>query len=546
MRINFQSVEWKNFLSYGNAITKVDLNNGRNNLIVGSNGSGKSTLLDALCFGLFGKAYRKITKSKLINSINNRDTVVTVVFTRGVDTYKIVRSIKPDNFEIFLNDKKLDQLAKSLDQQKILEEQILGFTQKTFMQTVVLGSATYQPFMQLGKQARREVIEDLLDISILGNMADNIKAKIKKTQAFINERQHSLDLLLANKKSELALIKQIESMSNDMLNEMKERLKEKQDVLGKALLKQESLSKEFKIKSEVYKEYCLEKEKQIKIAAKIKSLNAEIEILSTNKCNVCGSELIDDSLLIDRQKKLALCKEHVSIVEEIDQPDKSTLIKVESIIYQLKQDIREMVDKIKSHKVQDIEPIEAKIKEIEKSELSINTAIDLSNDNLLHLHKISDILKDDGVKANIISSFIPKINHLVNSYLEAMNFNVSFILDDQFNEEIKSRHRDSFSYFSFSEGEKDRIDLALLFTWREIAKLRNSTDTNLIILDEIMDGSLDDQGLKDFSNMLYGLDDSTTSFIISHNPEFTSRFGNVFEVKKRDGFSHIHNVTDIS
>ena len=564
--IIFQKLRWKNFLSTGNIFTEIDLNKNSTTLIVGENGAGKSTILDALTYSLFGKPFRKVNKPQLVNSITRKDTIVEIEFHIGSTSYKIVRGMKPNIFEVYQNGSLLNQSAEMKDYQEILEKQILKLNFKSFCQVVVLGSASFVPFMQLPGGQRREIIEDLLDLQIFTTMNSLLKDKISNNsekladvvseQKLVSEKikiikEHMLEKQLNNEKlitNKLDVIDDTDSKI-ESLNASKEKLIEACKVL------QQKTEDEQKINSRIDKLRHL----RHKIEAKLAILDNDIKFFEKHdNCPTC-KQVIEEDFKIDavsnKQKEIdditlgleklttqydeasVKLSEIVDIVSQIN-TNKMEQYKVENTISSLikyRDQLHSEIDNINTSQAIDedikITDLENELNDVAKryNEVSEQKNIYIA---------ISFLLKDTGIKARIIKQYVPVINNLINKYLSAMDFFVQFELDEEFNETIKSRFRDEFSYASFSEGEKMRINLAILFTWRAIAKLRNSVSTNLLIMDEVMDGSLDANGTEEFLKILMNLTTDSNTFIISHKTDqLYDKFANIIKFEKYKNFS---------
>ena len=568
--INFKKLRWKNFLSTGNTFTEINLSKSKTTLIVGENGAGKSTILDAISFALYGKPFRKINKPQLLNSINSKNLLVEVEFDIGKFSYKIVRGMKPNVFEVFQSGNLINQNAESKEYQEHLEKYILKLNHKSFSQIVILGSASFTPFMQLPAAHRREVIEDLLDIQIFSTMNVLLKGKIQKNKDELVSAD--MEIRLIDQKIELYKqnIQALKQNNDDLINDHKEKIElanrqiEKYTTLSKELEEDvaelyEQIADESKISSKHKKLDLL----NVQMNDKLNRLKNEVGFYHDNdNCPTCKQDLQVDF----KQHKVDSYNETIRELEEGIQK----LHEERNKVYQRMEEIQAVNDKLKklnetrteysyqirmaqsnvashTNTIQSIESQTSRLnvddKELEALTLQLNTNIEKKN-NLIEQKSVFDIaanlLKDSGIKTKIIKQYIPIMNKLINKYLASMDFFVNFELNENFEEKIKSRFRDEFSYESFSEGEKLRIDLALLFTWRAISKLRNSASTNLLIMDEIFDSSLDNSGTEEFLKILQSLASDTNVFIISHKGDaLYDKFHSVIKFEKHKNFSRI-------
>lgn len=567
--INFSKVRYKNFISSGNYYTEIQLNRSQNTLIVGSNGAGKSTILDALCFGLFGKAFRNINKPALVNSINQKDCVVEIEFDIGSKHYKIVRGIKPNVFEIYLNGNLINQSAAIKDYQDHLEKVILKLNFKSFTQIVILGSASFVPFMQLSASDRRAIIEDLLDIQIFSSMNTILKDKLSSNKEQYNDNKHQIDFanhsyelqqkhidkLKHSNEEEIQKYQKEISLNNDKIKDFlitSDKISKKIDEIQNDILDKDNVSKKINSLSqlEAQIETNLKKiQKDIKFfensddcptcrqSIEISFKNNQLTSLSAKakKCDHGLKEL--EKKMSSEQERLNEINEKLKIIQELQvklATNNTTISEMNRYISKLNSQI----ENLKNVK-QDLD------KENEKLEGIKQQLNDLKNkqkeliDEKTYLESASLLLKDTGIKTRIVKQYLPVINKLVNKYLSALDFFVNFNLDESFKETIKSRHRDEFTYASFSEGEKQRIDMALMLTWRAIAKLKNSTNTNLLILDEVFDSSLDANGTEYLMNILHMLED-VNLFVISHKGDILQdKFRSVIRFEKHNNFSRI-------
>ena len=564
--IIFEKVRWKNFLSTGNQFTEIDLNRNETTLIIGENGAGKSTVLDALCFALFGKPFRTISKSQLVNTVNAMETVVEIEFSIASRKYKVIRSIKPNKFEIWQNDKMLNQEANNRDYQKILEQQILKLNYRSFTQVVILGSSTFVPFMQLKAKFRREVVEDLLDIKIFSMMNMILKQRLKDLVIELQEVEYNYKLsgeeinmqesYIEDIKNNAGVI--IESKQNDyhsnsmMLDEKvnnKKTLEETQKTLFESVTDQINIeSKDVKLKDlrSTLIEKQKEKDKMIAFFEK------------HDDCPVCTQDIPKDfksEMIVTKEKeKKEIVNGLTKMEEEIDKTQSrlSEIVKVTKEIQDNSIQIAQLNTSIKElEKFQ--ERLSNEITELEKSTINNSdeeklktlqeefSGIEKNRKDLkeekIYKEATRAMLQDTGIKTKIIKQYLPIMNQLINKYLASMEFYVNFTLDENFDETIKSRFRDNFNYASFSEGEKMRIDLALLFTWRAIAKMKNSTNTNLLVLDEIFDSSLDSAGTDEFLKILNTLEGENV-FVISHKQDvLVDKFKHTLKFEKNKNFS---------
>ena len=568
MSILFTQLRWKNFLSTGNIFTEIDLNRTTNTLIVGENGAGKSTILDAVTYVLFGKPFRKINKPQLLNTITRKDMVVEIDFAIGQHKYTIRRGIKPNLFEVLQNDELINQSAEMRDYQEHLEKHILKMNFKSFCQVVMLGSASFVPFMQLPAGQRREIIEDLLDLQIFTTMNSILKdkvslntselrdiasdqkvltEKIKLIQEHLLEKQNSNEKIIAEKKERIA-------DTNVQIVDLGKKyweLNVENDTLKEQLVDEKSISTR------------IDKLAQLRhqIEAKRAVIDKDIKFFEKHdNCPTCTQAISKDfrDITVDSKVKetetindglIKLAKQYDESNVKLQQIiDVRTMINNNSMI---QHSYKSKIDALADYR----DELEAEIKGIAKThaddgdrkledlEVELNSVAERYNNSMDEkqvLSAASMLLKDGGIKAKIIKQYIPIINKLINKYLSAMDFFVQFELDEEFNETIKSRFRDEFSYASFSEGEKMRINLAILFTWRAVAKLRNSASTNLLIMDEVFDSSLDTNGTEEFFKILQQLTSDTNTFIISHKgDQLYDKFEKVLKFEKKQNFSRL-------
>ena len=569
--IKFKAVRWKNFLSTGDKFTTIQLDRSPSTLIVGHNGAGKSTLLDALSFGLFGKAHRDIKKDQLVNSINMRGAIVEVEFDIGVHTFKIIRGIKPGKFEIWQNGNMINQSSASRDYQKFLEQNILKLNHKSFHQIVVLGSSSFIPFMQLSTGQRREVIEDLLDIQVFSKMNQILKERSGKLKEEINDSNYKLDVLKEKVNIQRKYIRDITEINDEQINSKhaeialyRGEIEELQGVntadSNYISLTQDKLTKDLKAnhdRRQAILNYQAQFQQQIKTIVKEAKFYEEHE-----NCPTCTQSISSDI----REEKLKSSQEKAKTLQEALVHASEQSASLESVIDGL-NDIAETIRNKSSNITannntitrlqRQIHTLENDISNLNSKEGDLGKANQELQESLDSKEEVSEIklrlmeektyndaagemLKDTGIKTKVIKQYLPVMNKLVNNYLQVLDFFVSFNLDENFNEIIKSRHRDSFNYASFSEGEKQRIDLALLFTWRQIARMKNSTSTNLLVLDETFDSSLDHDGVDNLIKILGTLDNDTNVFVISHKGDLLDgKFRSKIEFIKEHNFSQM-------
>jgi len=567
--ILFKKIRWKNFLSTGNQFTEVNLTEHHTNLIIGTNGAGKSTVLDALTFSLFGKPFRKINKPQLINTTNEKDCKVEVEFTIGTIDWKVVRGIKPAVFEIWRNGSVLDQSSAALDQQKWLEQNVLKMNYKSFTQIVILGSSTFVPFMQLPAAHRREVIEDLLDIKIFSSMNTIIKDKIRQIREDVRTLELKKESLNDKVKMQNDFIEELENRGNANINANKEKIANLDNEIGIYIEQNNSLE-------DPLREYIREQDEIVgfaeklkklgnlkgKISQKVSTITKEHKFFTENTvCPTC-TQSIEEVFRINRiNDAQSKAKELQSGYKELEEAIKeeeererqfNTLSKE---ISKLTNGISQNNIKISEYRKQ-IRNLESEIQTLTKNianrnseheklesfKQSLQTTYEelaTKKDSINYYDFTYSLLKDGGVKSKIIKKYLPLINQQVNRYLQMMEFYINFTLDEEFNETVQSPIHEDFSYASFSEGEKMRIDLALLFTWREVAKLKNSANTNLLIMDEVFDSSLDGFGTDEFLKIIRYVIKDANIFVISHKDGLQDKFDNVIRFEKVKGFSRM-------
>ena len=553
--IHFKNIRWKNFLSTGNQFIEVHLDKAPTTLIVGENGSGKSTILDALTFSLFGKPFRRINKPQLVNSVNNGGTLAEVEFDIGNKSYMVRRGIKKNIFEIFVDGKRLNQDAKIADQQEYLENTILKLNNKSFTQIVVLGSASFTPFMQLKSTDRRAIIEDLLDIQIFSIMNGLLKFRMADNKEENSSTNVKIELTTGNIDTTQNLINDLKKNKKEAIKHNLKDIEKNQKEVGKLNNNVDELLKSISNDDSSNELTQLEKFKE-GIERNMLKAEQEIEFYEQNDtCGTCNQELSEDhktKMISEHHGKMhqsgsALISLSDKINDAKSKMDKVNKIQVTIRQYQNQiQAINQYVEKLKNQiteielREDDVEEKTKKLKEL-KEDLKINNEKKELLSFTKQLYETAYVLlKDSGIKTRIIKQYLPIMNKLINKYLASMDFFVSFNLDENFNETIKSRHRDEFTYDSFSEGEKMRIDLELLFTWRTIAKMKNSINTNLLILDEVFDSSLDANGTEEFLSIINNLGGKQNVFIISHKGDtLNDKFRKILKFEKYKNFSRI-------
>lgn len=568
--IIFKKITWQNFLSTGNVPNTIDLNKHHSTLITGKNGEGKSTVLCALTFALFGKPFRDITKGQLVNSINKKNCLVEIEFSVGGSNYVVRRGIKPNVFEIIQNGTLINQEAAVKDYQKVLEQQILKLNYKTFTQVVILGSASFVPFMQLPAGQRREVIEDILDIKIFSVMNSLLKDKISETKTEISRVENLIINQKQSVESQRKLIDVLINSKKDIVDNLQtsidtnnKTIQTMNDQIEAINLEIDTLRQETQKQTSV-EEY-IEKARDLKtkVKSKIETCNHDVEFFSNHDtCPSCSQH-------IDEEYKQTIITELNTKLQDSE----TKLSGLESYLEKMHEEmkhINNVLDQIRTKNIE-VSTLQNTIRALTSQNTQIQTDIDntqqdtgnideekeklsgMIKEAMIHVEAkkklledrelqeiASTLLKDTGIKTAIIREYLPVMNKLINKYLSAMDFYVKFELDESFNEVIKSRNRDEFTYSSFSEGEKRRLDLAILFTWRQIAKMKNSVNTNLMILDEILDGALDTGGIDYFLSIMNQFGDNTNVFVISHKvDQMIERFDNVIRVEKKNEFSVI-------
>ena len=568
--IEFKSIRYKNFLSSGNQFINFSLNENKDSIIIGQNGSGKSTILDALTFSLFNKPFRKISKSQLVNTTNEREAVVEIEFNINTTQYKITRGIKPNVFIIYKDGKKFNEEASALDQQKYLEGQILKLNYKSFTQIVILGSASFVPFMQLSAPHRREVIEDLLDIKVFSMMSDILKTQLKQSRDNLRvlelKKESVADKIIMQKK----FIKQIEDEGYDSISSKQQKIqncdteteeyqRSVEDLISKVNNKETDIKQYTKSSNTIKK---LEKLKS-KIQTKESNSSHELDFFEAHSvCPTCTQD-IEESFRVNRVEHLqGVLAKHQSSLDEItsaietEEEREQQFLKLQKEITTLSNEVSQFNIRIANNNRQrgnletEIQNItdrlenknteDEKLTEYKNQLKEILLTLDKTEEEYDYLEQGNELLKDDGVKKSIIRKYLPLINQQVNEYLQRMDFYVNFLLDEDFNETVQTPVHEKFSYASFSEGEKMRIDLALLFTWREIARMKNSVVTNLLIMDEVFDSSLDEFGTEYFLKIIRYIIKDANVFIISHKQDMYDKFNHCLEFTKDKGFSKLN------
>lgn len=568
--IHFKKVRWKNLLSSGNKFTTIELDRSSTTLILGDNGAGKSTLLDALCFGLYGKGFRNLKKDLLINSINNKELLVEIEFTIGKKEYKVIRGAKPNKFELYVNNTLINQDATMKDYQDHLEKNILKMSHRSFTQVAILGSANFTPFMQLKARDRRKLVEDLLDISIFSTMKLILRKKVSDHNIEVKETEHEIEILEeringlnsqlnALQKNRDEQIQKYESSIEETeanINSLLQRVDEKtQNVVEKKSLIEDSTSQKDRLQQA--------NELERKLSDNYKKAIKDVEFYESNEeCPTCKQGLDEEHKKQHIQERQSKADEIRSALGEISKQIQGTQNRLEEIrevqdaIEEVQRTIGLLQTEITSNQKY-IKKIQSQIEELSKgisggdevsdkltdSEDTLDTLLAKKKDlvDRTHYFDIAQLLlRDEGIKSRIIKQYVPIMNKLINKYLASLEFYVGFELDENFEETIKSRFRDVFKYENFSQGEKMRIDLALLFTWRAVARMKNSVNTNLLILDEVFDSSLDEAGTDDFLRLLNTLSEKTNAFIISHKgDQLYDKFEEVIRFEKHKNFSRI-------
>ena len=568
--IKFQTIRWKNILSTGNSFTELQLDKSPNTLVIGANGAGKSTLLDALCFSLFGKPFRKINKPNLLNSINQANGLVEVEFSIGKKQYKVSRGIKPNIFEIFCDGVLVNQDAAARDYQEVLEKSILKLNFKSFTQVVILGSASFTPFMQLSPGDRRLIIEDLLDIQIFSSMNTLVKEKLSEIKESNTQVKYNLELTSEKIELQKANIEEHKKHNDSEIEKKRKEIENSSEQINKLNKDIELIQKHIdilnqKIADKIAVERKSSKLLQLesKLESRFKKLEKEEKFYEENdKCPTCEQGIAHEhrhqrigginktkgeigTAIKDIEKQIETTNERIEEIQKINKhilshnneivKHNSTVSAINTYIIKINQEIGDL-----STKKENLEEENAKLKELKEQIRELLVKQKELSEEKQYYDIAFTLLKDTGIKTRIIKQYLPIMNKLINKYLAAMDFFVNFNINENFEETIKSRHRDEFSYANFSEGEKMRIDLALLFTWRQIAKLKNSTNTNLLILDEVFDSSLDTGGTEEFLKLIYDMGNDTNIFVISHKgDQLFDKFRGVIRFEKVNNFSRI-------
>ncbi len=565
--IIFKSIKYKNFLSSGNYFTEIPLDKSKSTLIVGHNGAGKSTMLDAISFALFGKPHRKISKNQLVNSINQKQSLVEVEFSIGKAQFKIVRGIKPNVFEIWKDGSMINQSSHALEYQKILEQNILKLNHKSFHQVVVLGSSSFIPFMQLNAGHRRNVIEDLLDINIFSKMNIILRERNSTLKENINTTNNETNIVKSKIEQQKKYIRDIAAVTEENKGKYEKQIKSGKEKIKKLQDENNNISKQLEesTAADELKEIQKEKNEAIAHIAEIKQEMKAIAkrgmfLEKNDECPTCDQPIANkEKLVFDTKNEAYQVQSTLNMVEGHSTTVDRKIIKLEEAM----KAVKEKADNLNANN-RDIVSINQSNEELQ-SYLESEVSADLTgakrdleamnsdkeslfeeklklNEQFAYNNVIAEMLRDTGIKTKIIKQYLPTINKLVNQYLQVLDFFVHFNLDENFNETIRSRHRDDFTYDSFSEGEKQRIDLSLLFTWRQIAKMKNSVATNLLVLDETFDSSLDHDGIENLLKILYTLDAGSNTFIISHKGDILDgKFESKIEFYKDKNFSKIKN-----
>ena len=568
----FHKISWKNFLSTGNTKIEINLRESPTTLIIGKNGSGKSTILDALCFALFNKPYRIIKKDQMINTINNADSMVEVDFSIGPKAYRVRRGIKPSVFEIYQDGELLNQNASGVDYQKYLETNILKLNYRSFCQVVILGSSSYEPFMKMRASYRRDVIEEILDIKVFASMNLLLRSKQQELTKDITTLRHSVDLIENKVNLQEQHYNDLSKRDTDQIDIKQKDIEKAQNDKRDYMFRIESLNKEITQnqlqiadKTKVSAKMTQLQKLEAKIDQNLKTHKKALKFFEENKnCPTCTQDIKEefrqDKIDEERRAVVKLQDGYKQLLSEITKQEEkisnfdkvserirsieTNVAKLNTSIDELKRYSDRLEDEIEKLRIEDTSGLNIKEEIARLKQDLVKTKED--RDNVIEEKKYIDILRqivdDSGARAQIIKKYLPVMNKLINQYLQSMDFFVSFHLDEEFKETVRSRHMDTFNYNNFSEGEKMRIDLSLLFTWRSIAKMKNSVNTNLLILDEIFDSSLDGQGTDDFFKIVKGLTKENI-YIISHKGDIMfDKFTNIIKFEKYQNFTRIVDV----
>ena len=568
----FHKITWRNFLSTGNTPIEINLRESPTTLIIGKNGSGKSTILDALCFALFNKPYRIIKKDQMINTINNADSIVEVYFSIGPKAYKVRRGIKPNIFEIYQDGELLNQNASGVDYQKYLETNILKLNYRSFCQVVILGSSSYEPFMKMRASYRRDVIEEILDIKVFASMNLLLRSKQQELTKDITTLRHSVDLIENKVNLQEQHYNELSKRDTDQIDVKQKDITKAQNDKRDYMFRIESLNKEIvqnqlqiADKVKVSEKMTQLQKLEAKIDQNLKTHKKALKFFEENKnCPTCTQDIKEefrqDKIDEERRAVVKLQDGYKQLLSEITKQEEkisnfdkvserirsieTNVAKLNTSIDELKRYSDRLEDEIEKLRIEDTSGLNIKEEIVRLKQELVKTKQDRDNvvDEKKYIDVLRQIVDDSGARAQIIKKYLPVMNKLINQYLQSMDFFVSFHLDEEFKETVRSRHMDTFNYNNFSEGEKMRIDLSLLFTWRSIAKMKNSVNTNLLILDEIFDSSLDGQGTDDFFKIVKGLTKENI-YIISHKGDIMfDKFTNILKFEKYQNFTRIVDV----
>ena len=568
----FHKITWRNFLSTGNTPIEINLRESPTTLIIGKNGSGKSTILDALCFALFNKPYRIIKKDQMINTINNADSIVEVYFSIGPKAYKVRRGIKPNIFEIYQDGELINQNASGVDYQKYLETNILKLNYRSFCQVVILGSSSYEPFMKMRASYRRDVIEEILDIKVFASMNLLLRSKQQELTKDITTLRHSVDLIENKVNLQEQHYNELSKRDTDQIDVKQKDITKAQNDKRDYMFRIESLNKEIvqnqlqiADKVKVSEKMTQLQKLEAKIDQNLKTHKKALKFFEENKnCPTCTQDIKEefrqDKIDEERRAVVKLQDGYKQLLSEITKQEEkisnfdkvserirsieTNVAKLNTSIDELKRYSDRLEDEIEKLRIEDTSGLNIKEEIVRLKQELVKTKQDRDNvvDEKKYIDVLRQIVDDSGARAQIIKKYLPVMNKLINQYLHSMDFFVSFHLDEEFKETVRSRHMDTFNYNNFSEGEKMRIDLSLLFTWRSIAKMKNSVNTNLLILDEIFDSSLDGQGTDDFFKIVKTLTKENI-YIISHKGDIMfDKFTNIIKFEKYQNFTRIVDV----